>query len=43
MVDDPAHYRWSSYRHNAVGQATGTSCPIRSWSLDGMIKCKRIS
>jgi hypothetical protein len=21
MVDDPAHYRWSSYRHNALGQA----------------------
>lgn len=21
MVDDPAHYRWSSYRHNGLGQA----------------------
>lgn len=21
MVDDPAHYRWSNYRHNALGQA----------------------
>ena len=21
MVDDPAHYRWSSYRANALGQA----------------------
>lgn len=20
MVDDPAHYRWTSYRHNALGQ-----------------------
>jgi len=20
-VDDPAHYRWTSYRHNALGQA----------------------
>ena len=20
MVDDPAHYRWSSYRHNGLGQ-----------------------
>ena len=20
MVDDPAHYRWSSYRANALGQ-----------------------
>ena len=19
MVDDPAHYRWTSYRHNALG------------------------
>lgn len=22
MVEDPAHYRWSSYRHNALGQAS---------------------
>ena len=22
MVDDPAHYRWTSYRHNALGQAS---------------------
>ncbi len=22
MVDDPARYRWSSYRHNASGRAT---------------------
>jgi putative transposase len=21
MVSDPAHYRWSSYRHNGLGQA----------------------
>jgi putative transposase len=21
IVDDPAHYRWTSYRHNALGQA----------------------
>jgi len=21
MVDNPAHYRWTSYRHNALGQA----------------------
>ena len=21
MVTDPAHYRWTSYRHNALGQA----------------------
>lgn len=21
MVDDPAHYRWTSYCHNALGQA----------------------
>ncbi|HUX31103.1 MAG TPA: hypothetical protein VMV78_10845 [Thiobacillus sp.] len=20
MADDPAHYRWTSYRHNALGQ-----------------------
>ena len=22
MVDDPAHYHWTSYRHNALGQAS---------------------
>lgn len=22
MVDDPAHYRWTSYRHNALGQSS---------------------
>jgi putative transposase len=21
MVDDPAHYRWTRYRHNALGRA----------------------
>ena len=21
-VDDPAHYRWTSYQHNALGQAS---------------------
>ena len=25
MVDDPAHYRWTSYRHNALGQANAVS------------------
>ena len=28
MVDGPAHYRWTSYRHNALGQAS-TSHPTR--------------
>lgn len=30
MVDDPAHYRWTSYRHNALGQANPylTSHPL---------------
>jgi putative transposase len=23
MVEDPAHYRWTSYRANALGQADG--------------------
>ena len=27
MVDDPAHYRWSSYRHNALGQADARVTP----------------
>ena len=27
MVDDPAHYRWSSYRHNALGQTDSLLTP----------------
>ena len=27
MVDDPAHYRWSSYRHNGLGQADSRITP----------------
>jgi putative transposase len=27
MVDDPAHYRWTSYRHNALGQANALLTP----------------
>jgi len=27
MVDDPAHYRWTSYRHNALGQANSYLSP----------------
>jgi putative transposase len=27
MVTDPAHYRWSSYRHNALGQADSRVTP----------------
>ena len=27
MVDDPAHYRWSSYRHNALGQPDARLTP----------------
>ena len=27
MVDDPAHYRWSSYRHNALGQPDSRLSP----------------
>lgn len=27
MVDDPAHYRWTSYRHNALGQANAYLAP----------------
>ena len=27
MVDDPAHYRWTSYRHNALGQSNSYLTP----------------
>lgn len=27
MVDDPAHYRWTSYRHNALGQPSAIITP----------------
>ena len=27
MVDDPAHYRWTSYRHNALGVTDGHITP----------------
>ena len=27
MVDDPAHYRWTSYRHNALRQANSYLSP----------------
>ena len=27
MVDDPAHYRWTSYRHNVLGQANSYLSP----------------
>lgn len=27
MVDDPAHYRWTSYRHNALGQPSTIITP----------------
>lgn len=27
MVDDPAHYRWTSYRHNALGQSSSYLTP----------------
>ena len=27
MVDDPAHYRWTSYRHNGLGQADSRVSP----------------
>jgi putative transposase len=30
MVDDPAHYRWSSYRHHALGQPSTVLTPTRS-------------
>jgi putative transposase len=27
MVDDPAHYRWTSYRHNGLGQTDSSVSP----------------
>jgi len=38
MVDDPAHYRWTSYRANALGQADARITPhalYRSLGQDG--------
>ena len=28
IVDDPAHYRWTSYRRNALGQANARITPL---------------
>lgn len=35
MVEDPAHYRWTSYRHNALGQANPHLTPHRLYHALG--------
>lgn len=35
MVDAPAHYRWTSYRHNALGQTNSTISPNPFYLLQG--------
>ena len=35
LVDDPAHYRWTSYRHNALGQANPYLTPHRLYRALG--------
>lgn len=35
LVDDPAHYRWTSYRHNALGQANPYLTPHRLYRAIG--------
>jgi putative transposase len=39
MIDDPAHYRWSSYRHHALGQKSELLTPHPLYlALDGEAK-----
>ena len=43
MVDDPAHYRWSSYRHNALQQADELLTPhavYKALGTDEATRCK---
>ena len=43
MVDDPAHYRWTSYRYNALGQANAylTQHIPSTWHLATMRRLGR--
>lgn len=42
MVNDPAQYRWSSYRHNGLGQADGRIAPHSLYLSLGKEKAVRL-
>lgn len=43
MVDDPAHYRWSSYRANGLGQADSLLTPHPVYSALGGTEPQRLA
>ena len=43
MVDDPAHYRWSSYRANGLGQADPLVTPHAVYASLGQGEAKRLA
>jgi putative transposase len=43
MVDDPSHYRWSSYRANGLGQADALLTPHKVYLGLGRNKADRLS
>ncbi len=40
-VDDPAHYRWTSYRHNALGQSNAYLTPYPLYQAVGRDDAER--
>lgn len=42
MVDDPAHYRWTSYRHNGLGQANAILTPHALYLALGNDEAQRL-
>ena len=42
MVDDPAHYRWTSYRHNALGQVNPILTPHALYLALGKDEAQRL-
>lgn len=43
MVDDPAHYRWSSYRANGLGQADSLLTPHSVYADLGRSEAERLA
>jgi len=43
MVDDPAHYRWSSYRANGLGQGDSLLTPHAVYSGLGANEAERLA
>jgi putative transposase len=41
LVDDPAHFRWTSYRHNALGQANALLTPHETYRRLGRSQAQR--